>query len=407
MNQREKQAYSSNNIDAMLHDALMKNVGLSKSVLANAPLMQLFSDELKSLFWIEITLLDTLPKLVRHASSIDLKEALSLHIQETMFHATRLEQVFEWVQLKPESVKCKALEGLIKEAFEVVENCEKGVICDAKIIAAVQKIEHFEIAAHGTLLQYAKIMQHKEVIELINSSLIEEQEADLELAEIVLEHINNDASYTTTSLSTFISMKTKSTANTVLICAICLVGTVFITSVGQKSNALNAQTPLELTHVDETDTTERAPIVAAETGDQKFLNAAAGAQLVQIRLGQLAQKKGNSADVKKMGKMMEEDHTKALSQLKTLSKSKSVALPTSTPKSSNDDYNALSKKSGKDFDKTYSKTMVKHHEDAIDLYEKAIEDSNDEEIKAWASKQLTELKAHLTHAKDCQKKVNS
>ncbi len=202
-------------------------------------------------------------------------------------------------------------------------------------------------------------------------------------------------------------MKTKSTPTTVLACAICLVGTVFVTSVGQQNSALHAQTSPELTYLDETDTTDQTSFVAATASDQKFLTSAAEAQMVQIRLGQLAQKKGNSSHVKKMGKMMEDDHTKSLSELKALSKSKSVALPTTTPKSTHDDYDDLSKKSGKDFDKAYSKLMVKQHENTIDLYEKAIEESSDAEVKSWATKQLAELKSHLTHAKDCQKKVNS
>lgn len=203
-------------------------------------------------------------------------------------------------------------------------------------------------------------------------------------------------------------MKTKSSPSTILAYAICFVGTVFITSTVHQSSALNAQTPPELPYIIESDTdADQTPLVAVAANDQKFLTSAAEAQLVQIRLGQLAQKKGNSADVKKMGKMMEESHTKSLSELRTLSKSKSITLPTKASTASNDDYDDLSVKSGKDFDKAYSKMMVKHHEEAIELYEKAIEDANDAEVKSWASKQLTELKAHLNHAKDCQKKVNS
>jgi putative membrane protein len=141
--------------------------------------------------------------------------------------------------------------------------------------------------------------------------------------------------------------------------------------------------------------------------DGMFLMKAAEIQMEEISLGKLAQQKGTSDHVKALGKMMETDHTKTLEELRTLAQSKSIAIPTVASDNSRNSYEKLNEKTGNDFGKEYSDMMVKHHEDAIKLFEKAAADSKDAEIRSWASGKLAGLNAHLGHAKECKKKCDA
>jgi putative membrane protein len=147
---------------------------------------------------------------------------------------------------------------------------------------------------------------------------------------------------------------------------------------------------------------EKEVVVLENDGPTVFLMKVAEMQLEEISLGKLAQQKGTTTHVKELGKMMEQDHTKSLSEVQALAQAKTVAIPTVATKDSNDAYEKLNGKTGNDFDKDYSDMMVKHHEDAIDLFEKASTDSEDAEIRAWAGQKLPGLKTHLDHAKACK-----
>ncbi|MCA1758790.1 MAG: DUF4142 domain-containing protein, partial [Bacteroidales bacterium] len=122
--------------------------------------------------------------------------------------------------------------------------------------------------------------------------------------------------------------------------------------------------------------------------DAQFLVNAAEINLEQIQLGQLAQQNGGTAEVKELGKMMEDAHTKSLNELKALAKSKMITIPTSSTNDAQDAYKDLNEKSGNDFDKAYADMMVSEHEDTIETFEDASEDSNDNEIKNWARASL-------------------
>lgn len=158
---------------------------------------------------------------------------------------------------------------------------------------------------------------------------------------------------------------------------------------------------------DNTTGVNRTAIVIDNDNDSQFLMDAAEKQHEEIQLGRLAQQKGTTPHVKELGKMMEDDHTKSLEELRGLAQSKSVAIPTSATNDSRDNHKDLNDKTGNDFDKAFSDMMVDHHEDAIDLYEKAAEDSEDAEIRAWANKQLPGLKTHLRHAKASKDKSDN
>ena len=153
---------------------------------------------------------------------------------------------------------------------------------------------------------------------------------------------------------------------------------------------------------------ENKPVMVINNDDDaQFLMDAAEMQLENISLGNLAQQKGSSEHVRALGKMMVEENSKSLNELKALAQTKSIAIPSSATEDSNDFYKKLNEKNGNDFSKTYSKRMVDQHEDAIDLYEKAVKDTEDPQIKAFATEKLVSLRTQLKKAEDCREKSNN
>jgi len=153
-------------------------------------LRELFVDELKDIYWAEKALTKAIPKMIKNASSDELIDALTSHLAVTEEHITRLEEVFSSIEVKPQAKKCEAMEGLIKEAGEIMENTEKGMVRDAGIILAGQKVEHYEIATYGTLCTFAKTLGEEDAASLLQETLNEEKEADEKLSEIAESFIN-------------------------------------------------------------------------------------------------------------------------------------------------------------------------------------------------------------------------
>lgn len=164
----------------------------NKSEVAQG-LRELFVDELKDIYWAEKALTKAIPKMIKNATSDELIEALSGHLEETLEHVARLEQVFVSVNEKPQAKKCEAMEGLIKEAGEIMQNTEKGMVRDAGIILAGQKVEHYEIATYGTLCTFAKTLGEEDAASLLEETLNEEKQADKMLSEIAESFINAEA----------------------------------------------------------------------------------------------------------------------------------------------------------------------------------------------------------------------
>ena len=144
-------------------------------------------------------------------------------------------------------------------------------------------------------------------------------------------------------------------------------------------------------------------VVVENDNDAKFLMDVAEMQLEEISLGKLAQQKGNTPQVKELGKMMEAARTKTLTEVQALAQSKPGSIPTTITEDSQDVYQKLNDKTGNDFGKAYSDMMVEHHEDAIKLFEKISTDSEDTDIKAWAAQKLPGLRTHLKHAEESKK----
>lgn len=173
-------------------DIKRANAG-SKSAMQSSQLMQLFEDELKDIYWAEKALTKAIPKMIQKATSEELIDALTSHLAETEDHVTRVEQIFETFGKKAEAVKCEAITGLIKEAEEIMEECEAGSMRDAGIISAAQKVEHYEIATYGTLRQFAETLGMTKAEKLLASILEEEKAADVKLTEVAVAAINVEA----------------------------------------------------------------------------------------------------------------------------------------------------------------------------------------------------------------------
>lgn len=156
-------------------------------------LRELFVDSLKDIYWAEKALTKALPKMAKNATSQNLIDAINDHLEVTKNQVTRLEQVFASVGEKVAAKKCDAMEGLIKEGEGIVEETELGAVRDAGIIAASQKIEHYEIATYGTLAAFAKTLGEEEAMKLLLQTLNEEKEADVTLTEAAYNTINFDA----------------------------------------------------------------------------------------------------------------------------------------------------------------------------------------------------------------------
>jgi len=138
--------------------------------------------------------------------------------------------------------------------------------------------------------------------------------------------------------------------------------------------------------------------------DAEFLVAAAEINLEEIQLGQLAQKTSTMTEVKELGKMMEDGHTQAMSDLQALSAKKQITIPSTLTEAGQEANKKLMDKTGKDFDKAYCDMMVNGHKDAIDKFQKASTDATDPDIRKWATSMLPALQTHLDQSITCQKK---
>jgi ferritin-like metal-binding protein YciE len=156
-------------------------------------LRELFVDSLKDIYWAEKALTKALPKMAKNATTEGLIQAITEHTAVTEQQVQRLERVFELIGEKAVAKKCEAMDGLLKEAEDIMESTQDGPVRDAGIIAASQKVEHYEIATYGTLVAFAKTLGEDEVAGILAETLAEEKEADETLTEAAYNTINFDA----------------------------------------------------------------------------------------------------------------------------------------------------------------------------------------------------------------------
>ena len=154
--------------------------------MTNESLKELYIDELRDLYSAETQLVKALPKLAKAATSEELSAAFEEHLEQTKGHVQRLEQIFESLDESPKGKKCVGMEGLIKEGSELTGEFE-GEVLDAGLISAAQRVEHYEIAAYGTVAAFAELLGETEQQSLLNETLQEEKETDEKLTELSRE----------------------------------------------------------------------------------------------------------------------------------------------------------------------------------------------------------------------------
>jgi len=145
---------------------------------------ELFVDELKDLYSAEKQITRALPKLVKAATSDELRQAFQSHLEETNGHVTRLEKAFEILGKSPKGKTCVGMKGVLEEGAEVLEDTDKGEVRDAGLISAAQRVEHYEMAGYGSARDFAKLLGQDEIAELLEETLEEEKAADKKLTSI-------------------------------------------------------------------------------------------------------------------------------------------------------------------------------------------------------------------------------
>jgi ferritin-like metal-binding protein YciE len=152
-----------------------------------------FIDELRDAYDAEKQLTKALPKLAKAASSSELRSVFEKHLEETRGHVTRLEQVFESIDERAKSKHCEGIAGIVEEGKSIMGEDFEGTTMDACLVAAGQRAEHYEMAAYGTLVAWARAMGHVEAADLLQQTLDEEKAVDRKLTALAEDGINQDA----------------------------------------------------------------------------------------------------------------------------------------------------------------------------------------------------------------------
>jgi ferritin-like metal-binding protein YciE len=160
--------------------------------MKESALKELYVDELKDLYSAESQLVKALPKMARAASSPELKAGFEGHLKQTNEHVARLEKIFEALGESPKGKHCKGMEGLIEEGKEMIEEDRSAEELDAGLIAAAQRVEHYEIAGYGCVRTYAKLLGQDDAVSTLQETLNEEKETDSKLTGLA-ENINVEA----------------------------------------------------------------------------------------------------------------------------------------------------------------------------------------------------------------------
>lgn len=157
-------------------------------------LQRFFTDQLKDIYWAEKELLKGLELMKRSSTTEELEDAFETHRKQTERHIERLEKVFRIIGKNPEAKKCEAMEGLLKEAKTIIDETTEGSLTrDAALIIAAQKIEHYEIASYGGLVQLAVTMDLDRAASILEKTLNEEEETDQLLTDIAESYVNVNA----------------------------------------------------------------------------------------------------------------------------------------------------------------------------------------------------------------------
>src|SRR5579883_1723937 len=149
-------------------------------------LHDLYLEELRDLYSAEKQILKALPKVIDATKSQELRQALTHHLQETQGHAQRLEQVFKLHNEEDKAVTCDGMKGILEEGEDILDHDENPDVRDAGIISACQRVEHYEMAAYGSVRTWAEQMGHTEAARILQQTLDEEKHADKKLTEVAM-----------------------------------------------------------------------------------------------------------------------------------------------------------------------------------------------------------------------------
>ncbi|MGA8035814.1 MAG: ferritin-like domain-containing protein [Candidatus Acidiferrales bacterium] len=152
----------------------------------------LYIEQLRDIYNAEQQLIKALPKMAKASTSDELRGGFEEHLQQTRGHAQRLEQIFQALGEKPTGMKCKAMEGLVEEGGEAIDSDYEGEVKDAALIAAAQRVEHYEMAAYGTAKAFAELLGQSDAVSLLNETYGEEKETDEKLTQLSTT-INSEA----------------------------------------------------------------------------------------------------------------------------------------------------------------------------------------------------------------------
>lgn len=153
----------------------------------------LYMDHLKDLYSAEKQLVKALPKMAKNASSVDLQKAFQEHLRQTERQVERIERIFSELDGSPRGKKCVGMEGLIEEGNEIMKEDAEPEVLDAGLIAAAQKVEHYEIASYGTVRAWAERLGYEKAARLLQETLDEEFKANEKLTQIAESHVNMEA----------------------------------------------------------------------------------------------------------------------------------------------------------------------------------------------------------------------
>ena len=157
-------------------------------------LEKFFTDQLKDIYYAEQQLLKAIPRLAQASNTEELEDAFNDHLRQTERHVKRLEKVFQIIAKNPQGKKCEAMDGLIKESETIISETKEGSMTrDAALIIAAQKVEHYEIATYGGLVQLALTLGLNRCADLLDKTLLEEEDTDALLSDIAENYINIQA----------------------------------------------------------------------------------------------------------------------------------------------------------------------------------------------------------------------
>ena len=154
---------------------------------------ELFHDTLKDIYYAEKKILTALPKMAKAAQNPDLKAAFEKHETETVEQVSRLEQVFQILEKKPQGKKCHAIDGIIEEGQEIAKEYKGSPALDSGLLAAAQAVEHYEISRYGTLRTWAQELGLSQAVRLLEATLEEEEKTDATLTELAQTCVNQEA----------------------------------------------------------------------------------------------------------------------------------------------------------------------------------------------------------------------